>query len=449
MIEPYTLWDDISAVIKSELGEIVHRNWIRHLVVKSNTAHDLILNAPTRFIKEWVESNYINVILSIAKSVLPTITNVVIEVNHDIAENPAVITSNQNVALDTANITEKKACDILDFNLETKFTFENFVVGTCNQAAYSACKMVAENKMCGNFKVIYVYGSVGQGKTHLLQSVASYMKKNGEHNCLYLSAEKFLHLFVKYTRNNDLISFKEKIKSSHLLIVDDLQFICGKSGTAQEFSNILSSFLDSGKTVILSSDTNPFALNLDQRTKSRISSGFCVEITQPEYELRKSVLEQKILRAGVAISSDIVELIALNLSSNIREVEGAINQIIAHYNLSGCPPTLSSAKMLLKNNFSAKQKSITLSDIIEIIAAYYKVEVSDLKGKSRAAKLILPRQIFAVVAKDLTTHSMQDIGKFLGSRDHTSIVYYIKQINNSVATNTSINDDIAAIKGML
>ncbi len=438
-----SIWHTLCDRLRRDLGEITYRNWIRHLVFKNYTGGHFIMGAPTRFIKEWIETNYSSIITEIVREALPDLRALTFEVDPDLVTIIPTTASNQNDEMNAQSkqSTEEisKQCDVLDFSLDARFTFENFIVGESNKSAYSMAKMAAENRMCGNANIIYIHSTVGQGKTHLLQAIASFIKTSHDgRTVLYLSAEKFLHLYVKYTRNNDLIGFKEKIKSTDLLLVDDLQFICGKVATQQEFSNLLSALLEAGKTVILSSDSNPFALNLDARSKSRITGGFVVEITPPELELRAAILRSKAKRAKVEISEELVELISSSISASVRELEGALNQLIAYHNFENTMPTPAVAKQILRNNLEAVKRKISLTGILEEVARHYGVEVESLKSKSRAAKLILPRQVFSLLAKEFTTHSMQDIGKFLGGRDHTSVVYYIKQIHKTMQENTTV-----------
>lgn len=438
------LWDAILPELRSQLGDITHRNWIRHLRFDGVIRAQLLLAAPTKFIAQWIDNNYSDTILLIARQVDDSIRSVMIDVDSTMAAIAIQKASNENP--NTEDLSEEE-CDIFDYKLDPRFSFESFAQGASNKLALSSVRAVADGRMSNISKVVYIHSSVGQGKTHLLQSVARRIKgMNDGRKVLYLSAEKFMHLYIKYTRGNNLISFKEKIKSCDVLIIDDLQFICGKTGTQQEFGNLLTALTDSNKVVLLSADVSPFSLELDVRSKSRLIGGVVAEISDPDFDLRMAVLRCKIKAANVDISDPVLEMIASTIVGSNREIEGALNKLIAYANFEGVVPDLALATSLLQINFNAGRTSrLSLSSIIQAVSAYYNVSVDSMKSKSRSKTLILPRQVFATLAKELTSHSLQEIGLFLGKRDHASIIYYVKQVRSKSLTDPSIKTTIDEI----
>jgi chromosomal replication initiator protein len=438
-----TIWNDVALALRKEVGELNYRNWLGHLTFKSIDENVLILSAPTKFIREWIETNYLHIVSKVCKNFGLVAETIQIEVN---AVSVPVANSNRQIEGEVKEVQSQ--CDIFDFNLDPRFVFDAFVVGQSNKVAYSAAKAVAENKLPTN--ILYIHGAVGQGKTHLLQAIASQIQNlDAVRKLVYLSAEKFMHLFLKYLRANDLIGFKEKIKSCDIFLVDDLQFICGKAATQQEFSNLLSALTEANKIVVISSDSTPFALQLDARSKSRLIGGLVVEITQSDYDLRLSILESKASRADTNVATEVLELIAKNITSSNRELEGALNKLIAYASFEQTQITIADAANLLKSNLDAGQAVVDLEKIINVVSAYFSIDSSDILSKSRSAKFTIPRQICALLAKSLTTKSLVDIGLALGKRDHASVIYYIKQIEQKRKSDPSLDKQIQELEALL
>jgi chromosomal replication initiator protein len=460
MYEPQTnlitsstgFWGMLTTAFKSEFGELVYRNWLGHLRFKELENSILTLAAPTRFICEWIETNYLSALLKLCKRLRAEIESI-----NFIVDSSIIKVENMDSTVCDEPAAEglvKSSCDIFDFALDPRFSFDSFVLGMSNKIAYSVARSVAENKMAQtSSNILHIYGIVGQGKTHLLQSIASHIRQEGSRKVVYLSAEKFMHLYLKYLRANDLIGFKEKIKSCDVLLVDDLQFICGKAATQQEFGNLLSALTEANRTVVISSDVNPFALQLDARSKSRLVGGLVVEITKSDYELRLGILKSKAIASGVTIAENILEFIAYNIMASNRELEGALNKIIAYASFEGSEITMEAVQNLLRANLDATQPKIEIERIVSEVAKYFDVQPQDVVSKSRIAKFVLPRQICAYLAKTLTTKSLQEIGRSLGGRDHASVIYYVKRVEKRIATDRKVDMQIkelnALVKGML
>ncbi len=443
-----SLWESLTAALKNEFGELIYRNWLGHLRFKGLEDSKLTLAAPTRFICEWIETNYLGALLKLCGKLGLNIDSIKLMVDSAIVQ-----TTNANLTVIEEKlegaVAREASCDIFDFNLDPRFSFDSFVMGNSNKVAYSAARAVAENKMANGYNILYIHGVVGQGKTHLLQSIASYVRQEGRRKITYLSAEKFMHLYLKYLRANDLIGFKEKIKSCDVLLVDDLQFICGKASTQQEFSNLLSALTEANRMVVISSDVNPFSLQLDARSKSRLVGGLVVEIERSNYELRLDILKSKAASSEVNVSEEVLEFIAHNIATSNRELEGALNKLIAYASFEGSEINMVAAQNLLKANLDAVQAKIDIDRIITEVAKYFSIDASDIISKSRAAKFVLPRQICAYLAKILTTKSLQDIGHSLGKRDHASVIYYIKQIEKKLAIDTELNRQTKELESLI
>lgn len=435
-------WNAMTSALQKEFGELTYRNWLSHLKFKVFENNTLTLSAPTKFIREWIETNYLHIISKLCANLGFVVEAVQIVVD------PTTIPA-ANINTEPAAIKADEAqCDIFDFNLEPRFVFDNFIVGSSNKVAYSAAKAVAENKLGPTTNILYIHGSVGQGKTHLLQSIASHIKAtDATRKLAYLSAEKFMHMYLKYLRANDLIGFKEKIKSCDVFLVDDLQFICGKPATQQEFSNLLSSLSEANRMVIISSDSNPFSLQLDARSKSRLVGGLVVEITQSDYDLRLALLKSKAI--GIDVGDDVLEFIAQNIATSNRELEGALNKLIAYASFEDTKITMESAISLLRTNLDAVSVKIDVERIIKVVADYFSITPIEITSKSRAAKFTIPRQICAALAKSLTTKSLLDIGQSLGKRDHASVIYYIKQLDKKRANNAELDKQVRELETLV
>lgn len=439
-------WDSLLSSLSSEFGELTYKNWFSHLSFLDIDEGVLYLSAPTRFISEWIETNYGRYIVSHASKFGVNVSRVDIKVIP--SNNPRPVASVSSAAQEQVS-SEK--CDIFDFNIDPRFTFENFVVGASNKVAASAAKMIAEKgQIPGSSNILYIHSPVGFGKTHLLQATTSYIKQHSPNKRVaYLSAEKFLHMYLKSLRNNELVSFKEKMKSCDVLLIDDIQFICGKNATQQEFGNLLSALIESNKTVVISADVNPFALNLDNRSKSRLVGGLVVEIQESPYELRLEILKSKAKAMDMDVSEDVLHFIASNIASSNRELEGAFSRIVTYSSFEGTPPSLEMAQTLLNAHVAANKTEISIQDIVSKVAQYFDITDSDVKSKSRAAKFTIPRQICAYLSKTLTTNSLVDIGFALGKRDHASVIYYIKQIEKRIAEDSKLQSQVLEIRNSI
>lgn len=441
-------WEQLLSSLLSEFGELTFRNWFSHLRFVNIEETTLTLSAPTKFIGEWIETNYSRAILANSSK-----CGVALErVNFLIIPNaPSTNSTTPTQQASQSTQTQAEKCDIFDFTIDPRFTFDNFVVGACNKVAASASKMIAEQgKIMGASNILYIHSPVGFGKTHLLQAVTSHVQKNSpQKKIAYLSAEKFLHIYIKSLRNNDLVSFKEKIKSCDILLIDDLQFICGKAATQQEFGNLLSALIESNKTVVISADVNPFALNLDTRSKSRLVGGLVVEIQPSPYELRLEILKSKAREMDANVSEDVLHFVATNITSSNRELEGAFSRIVTYASFEGTSPSLEMAQSLLNAHVAANRTEISVTDVISKVAKYFDIAESDITSKSRAAKFTIPRQVCACLAKSLTTNSLVDIGFALGKRDHASVIYYVKQIEKKIESDKQLSSQLNEIKVLL
>jgi chromosomal replication initiator protein len=435
-------WGEALENLRQEFGDATFKSWFSHLTYQEFKDGVLTITAPSTFIREWMITNYMK---SINKHVLmsnPQVRKVDLRVKPNRAKLPCITNDNA----ETGEVIDEN-CDILASKLDPRFTFENFVSDPSNKVAYAAAKAIAEGKkLPTDSNILFIHSPVGMGKTHLIQSIASYIRENYKRKKVaYLSAEKFTHLYVKAIRSNDVVNFKEKLRGADVLLLDDLQFICGKNSTQQEFINIFNALTESNRKVVVTCDVSPYSLNLDSRSKSRLTGALVAEIKHADYDMRLEVLKAKAEMLKVKVPQNVSELIAKNITSSIRELEGALNKVITHSSLAEAEITVESVQEILRDNLQAHEQKLSVEQIMEVVARFYEVKVADITSKSRAAKFVTPRQVSAFLAKQLTTKSLQDIGHKLGGRDHATVIYSIKKLEDRTAADKSVANDIARI----
>lgn len=352
-----------------------------------------------------------------------------------------------------SNRAESKKNDFASL-FNDRFTFDNFVVGNSNKMAFTAAQnMSGESNLSAaaiNCNTLFIHGAVGMGKTHLLYAIANAISKSNQNKTIgYLSAEKFMHHYMMAVRKNELINFKESLRSLDILLFDDLQFICDKSSTQKEFANTINALIESNKKIVIACDRSPYHLDLDPRTKSRLASGVVSEIQHTDFELRMEILKQKSSAMQIHVSDAILTYLATNISCNIRELEGSLNKLITYCTLNEMPITLEICKDILKDYIKTHEQEVSISKIIQIVADLNGLTKSDILSKSRLAKLVYLRQMIAYLAKEMTKSSLQEIGKQLGNKDHATVIYYIAQFKQKIERDLSIIDELNHAKRLI
>jgi chromosomal replication initiator protein len=340
-------------------------------------------------------------------------------------------------------------------NLNPQFTFENFVVGKPNELAQAAARRVAEGRDV-TFNPLFLYGGVGLGKTHLMHAIAWELQANfPEADILYLSAEQFMYRFVRALREQDTIGFKQMFRSVDVLMVDDVQFIAGKSSTQEEFFHTFNALVEMGKQIVISGDRAPVDMEeLDNRIASRLQCGLVVDIHPTDYELRLGVLQHKAERMRernprVVIADGVLEFIARKISSNIRVLEGALTRLFALSDLVQKDITMELAQDCLADILKHTDKKVTMDEIIKKTCEYYNIRMSDLMSANRSRAIARPRQVAMFLCKKLTTRSLPEIGRKFGGRDHTTILYGVRKIEELIQVDSQIAEDAEILRRML
>ena len=417
-------WDKMLPLLQREFGVTAYKSWIVPIAPISFDKGVLELSVPTRFIRDWVKTHYADRI----RQIWAQQSGVIIRVD-------LVISAAQPAARAVAAVTQpveelaQPVTDNMSSPLDPRFTFDNFVVGKSNELAHAAARRVADSDIVA-FNPLFLYGGVGLGKTHLMHSIAWAIRARApQRKVVYMSAEKFMYQFVRALRFKEMVSFKEMFRSVDVLMIDDIQFICGKEATQEEFFHTFNALVDQGKQIVISADKPPSDLDgLEERLRSRLIGGLAANLNPTTYELRLGILEQKREMLKRQIPQNVLEFLALKITSNVRELEGALNRIIAHAELTARPLTVETAQDLLQDLLRANDRRISVDDIQRKVAEHYNIRLSDMHSPRRARTVARPRQVAMYLAKALTEHSLPEIGRKFGGRDHTTIMHGVRLV---------------------
>jgi chromosomal replication initiator protein len=445
------IWKQVNKDLLLRYGEGVYKSWFSKLHLLEFLGHEVTLSLPTIFMRDWVKSNYLDIISGLWSHYLPQITNVNLIVKTDVqAIAPLIEFENNTIALNAQK--EETANNIFSSPLDTKYTFKNFVVGRPNELAYAAAYAVAESpKVVCESNPLFLYGGVGLGKTHLMHAIANHIADNHTNRkVLYMSAERFMYQFVQALRNKDIMSFKEYFRSVDVLMIDDIQFICGKDSTQEEFFHTFNTLIDNNRQMVISCDRSPSDLdNIEERIKSRLGWGLVADVHSTTYELRLGILQSKIEQLNAIVPLNVVEFLAAKITSNVRELEGALNKVIAHSTLVGREITLESTQNILSDLLRSNERVVTIEEIQRKVAERYNIKISDMSSARRLRTVAHPRQIAMYLSKILTTKSLADIGKKFGKKDHTTIMHAVKKIDELCKIDTEFLEEINLLKKIL
>ena len=447
------IWDKVKNRLRKELGETLYRSWLKPLKLKKINKNTIILSAETSLVRDRVERQYTDRIISIWASEKPGINDIKVSLENDKIGEDQFNTKDRNKnIIHNTNQSDKftKNDDILLSNLDKRLTFENFVVGSPNELAFAAAKRVAEAEFVP-FNPLFLYGGVGLGKTHLMNAIAWVIKKKDpSRKVVYISAEKFMYQFIKALRSKDVMNFKQEFRSVDVLMIDDVQFISGKEHTQEEFFHTFNALVDRGCQIVLSADKSPNDLSgMEERLKSRLGWGLVTDIQPTTYELRLGILQSRAEVSGIAFPKEVLEFIAQKIKSNVRELEGALNRIIAHTTLVGKKITLENTIDVLSDVLRANNKLVTIEDIQKKVAEHFSIKMSEMFSARRSKSVVIPRQIAMYLSKELTNLSYPEIGRNFGGKDHTTIIHASKKIDKLLNENSNISEDIRLLKSIL
>ena len=455
------IWSDIQTIFHEEFGSEIYNSWLSKLNFVSYNLNSICLSVETSFIKEWITKEFLNgkkrkingeyvwIKKGIKQLLLEKFNIKTVEI---IIDN-SVKSQNINYEADNVvSISEHNNVYTIGTELNKLFTFENYVVGESNKLAYSVAKSIINEETIGfDVNPLFLYSEVGLGKTHLIQAMAWELKEKYKNkNIVYLSAEKFMYLFVQSLQNKDINAFKEQFRNIDILLIDDIQFIAGKEGTQKEFFYTFNTLLSDNKKIILACNKAPDNMeNIDNQLKSRMSSGIVVDINRPDYDMRFRLAKKKAEVLGLQCSDEIFEYIAKNITTTNRDIEGAIKKLLVHQKFINSNITIDIVKTILKDTLNANKKIITIDKIQQKVADFYKITKTELLSDRRDRKFSLPRQIAFYLSKKITQKSFPEIGREFGNKNHATVIFAYNKIIKEVEKNTEILSNITEIEKLL
>lgn len=443
-------WLEAKTFLPEIFGEVRYNSWLRHLEYKDFFSGRLVLSAPNRFMRDWISLNCAEPLFVFLKSRIPSVLSVDVVVSSDAPSEASPVIASSETRITSSEQPLEEVREELGSRLEPRYVFENFVVGKPNELAYAAALKVAESQKV-TFNPLFLYGGVGLGKTHLMHAIAWHIRQNQPHRrVVYLSAEKFMYHFVRALRFKNIMAFKEQFRSVDVLMIDDFQFISGKDSTQEEFFHTFNALVDQNHQVIISADKSPSDLEgLEERLRSRLGWGLVADIHPTTYELRLGILTAKAETMEKEIPLKVIEFLAHKITSNVRELEGALTRIVAHSMLVGREITVESAQDLLKDLLRAHDRRVSIEDIQRKVAEHFGIKVADMHSAKRLRSIVRPRQVAMYLAKIMTPLSLPEIGRKFGGRDHTTVIHGVQKIEELMATDMNLSEDIDLLRRML
>lgn len=454
-MEKEQVWKSVLGELEVSLSKANFTTWFKNTHVVALTDTSAIVGVPNVFTKEWLEKKYNPQILDAIKNSMPDITHIEYKVGSvKTLEKEAVKELIPKEIISDSTPSYESTVNNSPLNLggmNPKYTLDTFVVGSSNKLAFAACQSVAENPG-SKYNPLFIYGGVGLGKTHLMQAVGnSIMAKNPKKNVVYVTSEKFTNDFISSITDKKVGGFKDKYRKADVLIVDDLQFLANKEQTQEEFFHTFNALHQANKQIILASDRPPKAIpTLEERLRSRFEWGLMVDIQPPDLETRVAILQRKSQARGYMVPLDVLDYIARNIQNNIRELEGALNRILAYCELNGGEPTLEVVKSTLSSLISgARRRGFSARQIVEKVAAFYDLSVNEILGTKRDREIVLPRQIAMYLMREELQLSFPKIARELGKKDHTTAIHSCDKIEKELDHNEVLRHEIGLIKERL
>jgi len=444
--ENFIDWDSVLNKFKTNLGNDIYESWLKGIILKKEFNHYVILSAPTRFVRDWIVSRYVDKILDIVKTFKPSIQRIefLIEemkttsVRSDINKNNKV------------SVLEDSLLNYNRFNINN--SFENFMVGESNELAFTAAKKVCTQP--SHYNPLFIYSSVGMGKTHLLNAIG--LEIGNTKKVMFISAERFMYHFVRSIKSNEMVKFKDFFRTANIFIIDDIQFVCGKEAMQEEFFHTFDALMEKGSQIIISSDRSPANLDrIQERIKSRLGGGLVIDIQPPDLSLKVKILKSKYnaikknFNDTCELNDDIFTYLAAETASSIREMVGALNRILAFSKINNKAPNVMECKRILKDFINYSKNAVSIGSIQNIVANYFNLKIEEMLSARRSRSLARPRQIAMYLAKQNTTNSLPEIGRKFSNRDHTTVIHAVKKIEELMKNDNEIKQNVMEIKKKL
>tara|TARA_Y100000591_G_scaffold319738_1_gene332143 strand:+ start:335 stop:1726 length:1392 start_codon:yes stop_codon:yes gene_type:complete len=439
-------WEEVQKGFKDTFGSEVYNSWLQKLTLVKEFNDYLILGVPTRFFRDWIVSRYLDKILEQVKSFKLSLNRIEFKIIEENRQNQELI------KIDELNKVTEIKDSILNYNrLNPHLNFSSFIKGKSNDIAVSYSKKVCEH--LSRYNPLYISGGVGLGKTHLLNAIG--LELQNDNNVMFISAERFMYHFIKSIKKNDMVNFKDFFRKSSVFIIDDIQFISGKESLQEEFFHTFNSLMDKGSQIIISSDRHPMKLDrVQERIKSRLAGGLVVDIDVPDFELKAEIIKKKIeeiqsqFKENINLSDDVINYIASECKTNIRELIGVLNRVIAFSRVHNKSLDIGDCKKILRDVFS-QIKVITVDKIQNTVSNFFNIALSEMLSQRRSRPLARPRQIAMYLAKKMTTRSLPEIGRRFANRDHTTVIHAVKTITRLSEQDDEMKKNISQIKSLL
>ncbi|PWB38802.1 MAG: chromosomal replication initiator protein DnaA [Parcubacteria group bacterium] len=449
------IWESALGELELLISKANFTTWFKNTFVAENSDDRVVVGVPNAFTKVWLEKKYHDKITKALENIL---TKNNLQVIYRVANKDTLA----NISEKISNLSNEKSQPVNNnnggmfkninrFGLNSNYTFKSFIVGPGNELAQAAAKAAAE-KPGEIYNPLFIYGGVGLGKTHLVQAVGAYiLEKSPKKKILYINSEKFTNDFISAIKTGQTDRFKETYRNVDVLLIDDIQFIAGKEQTQEEFFHTFNALHQNNKQIVLSSDRPPKAIPaIENRLISRFEWGMIADISAPDLETRVAILQLKAQEKNYALGADIIHYVAENIQDNIRELEGALNRIIAFHQLNGAVPSLESVKSILGGiSANPRKAGLTSKKIIRIVADFYDIGLDAILGESRKKELVVPRQIAMFLMRQEIKASFPNIGQDIGGRDHTTAMHACEKINSLISVDEKIKNDVAVLKQKL
>jgi chromosomal replication initiator protein len=452
-------WARVRGRLREEVGEVEYRTWLKQMTLADASEDEVTIVLPTRFLRDWVRAHYGDRLRALWAAENGRIRRVELRIGAPqtgLAEPvavpaPIVAASASETARLDAGRSDPRA--ELAGPLDPRFTFGSFVVGKPNEFAYACARRVAEGGPVAGFNLnpLFLYGGVGLGKTHLMHAIAwAIRERQTARSVVYMSAEKFMYRFIAAIRSHSGVEFKETLRGVDVLMIDDLQFLIGKDSTQEEFFHTFNALVDAGRQIVVSADKSPSDLSgIEERLRTRLGCGTVADIHATTYELRIGILQAKAALQGVTVPQKVMEFMAHKITTNVRDLEGALNRVVAHAQLVGRPITLESTQEVLHDLLRAHDRRVTIEEIQKRVAEHFSIRLTDMSSARRARAVARPRQIAMFLAKQLTSRSLPEIGRKFGNRDHTTVMHACARVAELMQKDPALAEDVELLRRML
>ena len=447
-------WKVVQLTMRQKLGQDIFDSWLKKIELIEEFNNYVLISVSTRFIRDWITSRYLDQILQIIKEYKKNIIRIefVIEDNNQKSKNSENNLEKKNDISIKSNVSFIKESFLQYNRIDPNKNFDNFITGPTNKLAFEASKKVSQD--ISHYNPLYLYGGVGMGKTHLLNSIGLNLKEKNK--VMFISAERFMYQFVKAIKSNEMVKFKEYFRNTDVLLVDDIQFMNGKEAMQEEFFHTFNALIEKGSQIIISADRPPNKLTrIQERIKSRFSGGLVVDIQSPDYELRYKIIKSKTEELtlfnsnNINISEEIQEFISSEIRTSIRELVGALNRIISFSRIYNKVPSLTEARVILKDLLNLSENKVTIDLIQTIVCKFFKISKNEMLSPRRSRYLVRPRQTAIYLTKILTSKSLPEIGREFANRDHTTVIHSIKTIENLKKNDADLSSSIDNLKNQI